>query len=93
MPHSRFLSWPDEDQDKAIAFLEYEAMRCSKCGSFPHEWLDPTTKMPVWPPPYAVGSLRCLGCVEIELEQKVAGDNEKGLYFYLKHWEDSDGGP
>lgn len=38
IPHSRFLSWPELDQDKAIALVRVEADTCPGCGTRPEEW-------------------------------------------------------
>ena len=88
IPHSRFLSWPEEDQDKVIEYLIFEGRRCNRCGTFAEEWLDPTTKRPIDPPPYDIDSTRCLGCVELDRVQEYMGkDNHSGLYFHLVPWQ------
>ncbi len=38
IPHSRFLSWPDLDQDKALAYADYQAGVCQGCGTRQAEW-------------------------------------------------------
>lgn len=38
IPHSRFLSWPDLDQDKALAYADYRASVCQGCGTRAVEW-------------------------------------------------------
>ncbi len=79
IPHSRFLSWPADDQDKVIAYLIREGERCRTCGTFPDLWIDPETKRTVEPPPYHLHTLRCQGCVTIAKEEDMAM-NEKGIF-------------
>ena len=38
VPHSRFLSWPEHDQDKALAYAAYKASVCQGCGTRADEW-------------------------------------------------------
>ncbi len=38
VPHSRFLSWPPLDQDKAVAYADYAASVCQGCGTRETEW-------------------------------------------------------
>ncbi len=33
-----FLSWPEDDQDKALAYMRSEAERCSGCGTRRRDW-------------------------------------------------------
>lgn len=40
VPHSKFLSWPELDQDKAIAYAAYKASVCQGCGTREDEWDD-----------------------------------------------------
>lgn len=40
IPHSAFLSWNDDDQDKARAFWRFDRSVCTGCGTRPDEW-DP----------------------------------------------------
>lgn len=38
IPHSRFLSWPELDQDKALAYAAYDRAVCKGCGTREEEW-------------------------------------------------------
>lgn len=38
IPHSKFLSWSQEDRAKQHAYLMEEATRCALCGTQPWEW-------------------------------------------------------
>jgi hypothetical protein len=37
---SRFLSWPAEDQDAALAWAQLDRTVCKRCGTEPADW-DP----------------------------------------------------
>lgn len=88
IPHSTFLSWPEEDQDKVIEYLVYEGRRCHRCGTFPDDWIDPVTKRPIDPPPHVVDSTRCHGCAALDNMQEMVGKGpHRGLYFHMIPWE------
>ncbi len=66
IPHSEFLGWLPDDQDKALAY-EYhlaaeEAAVCPGCGTRHEDWHDPDTDRllmnPVWEP----HTYECEGC-------------------------------
>lgn len=38
IPHSEFLSWRDDDQDKALAYAAFDRSICGGCGTRPAEW-------------------------------------------------------
>lgn len=38
IPHSVFLDWPEDDQDKALAYMRDQAERCGGCGTKRSEW-------------------------------------------------------
>jgi hypothetical protein len=59
------MSWDPIDRDLAIAYREYEASICPRCGTNPADWLDEKGEL-VEPPPYLVTSVRCYGCVSLE---------------------------
>jgi hypothetical protein len=64
LPHSVFLSWSPDDQDKALAWLIDEESRCSECGTVPAEWLAADGKKLAVPPPYEADVDFCGGCAE-----------------------------
>lgn len=37
---SAFLSWPESDQEAALAWAAREARRCSGCGTHPDDWSE-----------------------------------------------------
>lgn len=63
--HSTFLLWPDEDQDKAIAWHRLQSAACSRCGTFSDEWIQPDGRT-VPDAPYEAVPVRCHGCAEID---------------------------
>lgn len=68
IPHSQFLSWTEEDQDKAIAWQQTQRSFCRECGTPIHEWVD-DEGLPVSPPPYVVETLYCHGCATVKAER------------------------
>jgi hypothetical protein len=38
LPHSVFLGWADDDQDKALAYEAAVRQVCPRCGTRPAEW-------------------------------------------------------
>jgi hypothetical protein len=74
IPHSVFLGWKIDDQDKALAWMLYERSRCPRCGTFPEEWLDEDGRN-VEPPPYYLRTRACLGCATLEpIEDRLRKD-------------------
>lgn len=69
IPHSHFLGgplvWTDEDRDKAVAFLRFDAARCSGCGTFSDEWFGPDGLL-ADDPAFVAVTEQCLSCAEIE---------------------------
>ena len=65
IPHSTFLSWSEEDQDKAIAWQRLLAFRCASCGTFADEWVD-ERGMRLDPPPFEPVAHICHGCADRE---------------------------
>jgi hypothetical protein len=65
IPHSVFLAWQRDDQDKALALDIYTRIRCS-CGTFADEWIDADTGRTVDEQPYVAEAVKCFGCGEID---------------------------
>ena len=59
LPHSRLLSWSDEDRSKLTAMLLEESSRCSSCGTAQWEWDDDKFA-------YSAGTHHCRGCFLLE---------------------------
>lgn len=70
IPHSVFLEWSNDDQDKALAWIAVRGQACGRCGTYPDEWVDPATGMTVGERPYTAEAIKCHGCSELEAELK-----------------------
>lgn len=61
IPLSTFLSWPQEDQDAALAWQRHEEQRCPGCGRHPDD------------PPAHPHRASCPGCArQAEVQKKAA---------------------
>jgi hypothetical protein len=82
MRHSEFLSWPELDQDKAVAYAAYAASVCQGCGTRPEEW-EPEHAGDRHA--YEASVLTCPGCqVRGDLERELReGDEASGRYVVL----------
>ena len=68
LPHSEFLSWNDDDQDKALAWVTDQAELCAGgCGTRASEW-DP--KQGGHRFAYITQTRRCPGCELIDMAQQ-----------------------
>jgi hypothetical protein len=72
IPHSRFLDWSDDDQDKAIAFLRDQRNRCPNCGTREEDWAEDKFAFVGWHD-------RCLGCEAVEQERKNIPEGALGM--------------
>ena len=63
IPLSRFLAWPQSDQDAALAWQAREATRCPSCGTHEADWdAGEGGRRDAW-----VHAVRvCQGCVQLE---------------------------
>lgn len=90
IPHSKFLKWDREDQEKALAQFAYERQRCTNCGIHPDDWPDHTIPM------FDAVAETCPGCAErARYERYLAEQAEKmpksatdGLRVVLKRRDD-----
>lgn len=62
IPHSQFLGWSHDDQDKALAWRRHHAEHCSSCGTRKADWDED-------PDAYIADVEICEGCKRIEQEQ------------------------
>lgn len=69
IPHSQFLKWHQDDQDKALAWIIDKSRRCQNCGTYPEDWVD-EDNVPLEPPPMFARSRRCHGCATIAREEE-----------------------
>lgn len=77
IPHSTFLSWDPEDQDKAIAWKIHEASRCSSCGTYPEDWLDSEGRY-IDPQPFVAKTIRCVGCQVLDDKREEIDKDARG---------------
>ena len=73
IPHSRFLGWSEDDQDKALAWQRHVALACAGCGTREAEWeADPLAWM---------GDIvHCPGCAALEQEREnIPPESPRGL--------------
>lgn len=92
IPHSQFLAWSADDQDKAIAYTVRQRARCPSCGTNPDEWVTAGGD-PVIPPPYEPTTHVCMGCADKERYDKSMQDEPvKGGYTVLvpSNWAEYD---
>ena len=83
IPHSRFLGWPEIDQDKALAYADYHAGVCKGCGTRAEEW-EPERGGDRHA--YVASTMTCPGCqVRGDLERQLAdsGYEVSGRYVVL----------
>lgn len=63
LPHSQFKSWDEDDQDKALAYMDDKSYRCGGCGTRPDDWDDD-------PDAYIADVVVCKGCERLEMERQ-----------------------
>lgn len=66
MPHSEFLSWDQDDRDKAVAQMMEKSGYCSLCGTAEWEWEEN-------PHAYTPEERVCRGCYMKESASEDAG--------------------
>lgn len=76
IPHSTFLSWDEDDQDKALAYRRERATVCTGCGTRQVEWEDDRFA-------YVAESHQCLGCEVLAQERENIPDEALGVWTYL----------
>lgn len=63
IPHSEFLSWPLDDQAKALGWMAEDAQKCSECGTADWEWMED-------PNAYHAGPHVCRGCTAVAVARQ-----------------------
>lgn len=76
LPHSEFLSWSEDDQDKALAYRRWKAEECPGCGTRKSKWDADRFA-------YVAQTERCLGCELISMEHENVPKGEKGIRIFL----------
>lgn len=93
LPHSEFLAWSADDQDKALAFLSDRSERCQDCGTKPAEW-DPAQGGSRTA--YVAEPIRCLGCetrAQAHRDLQHDADQNLGVHIILVPNEEDDDDP
>lgn len=80
IPHSVFLDWDEDDQDKALWWTANKRLTCESCGTRPEEWEKDSEA-------YTGYTDRCQGCRELHLRRKdladLGEDERAGLRTFL----------
>lgn len=69
IPHSAFLDWEEDDQDKALAYQREMRKVCSGCGTRQEEWDED-------PDAYVGWVNRCEGCRRMDQERRNLGESD-----------------
>lgn len=76
IPHSRFLSWDELDQDKALAWQREQRKVCPGCGTRAEQWeRDPFALV--------ASARRCRGCESIAQAREQVPEGEQGVQIVL----------
>lgn len=88
--HSQFLSWSEDDRDKAIWMFIRERQTCQQCGTRPEEW-DPAQGGDR--DAYHAVVTVCRGCQEREsrLDTLTDAQRGRGVYVGLRRMEATHG--
>lgn len=63
IPLSRFLGWPVDDQQAAMAWMAEDRLRCSQCGTAEWEWDEN-------PDAYLATAHLCKGCNRVGTQRR-----------------------
>jgi hypothetical protein len=79
IPLHEFTAWPEESQAAALHWQEYEASRCTTCGTFDDDWIDASGEPQE--PQHWHGRV-CPGCQRLQAAQESmnAEQGERGLH-------------
>ncbi|MGR6922547.1 hypothetical protein ACU635_50550 [[Actinomadura] parvosata] len=81
IPHSVFLSWSDEDRDKAIWHHIWRRQTCKSCGTRPDEWDESRGGHRY---AYVAEPRRCRGCeVKEAAHASLVGDEGRGVHIVM----------
>lgn len=76
IPHSEFLGWSDDDQDKALAWLAHEREKCGRCGTTKAQW-DPAQGGSRFA--FVADVDRCMGCEVLDMANRDLAKQEDTL--------------
>lgn len=81
IPHSVFLSWPDDDRDKALWHHRWQRETCRTCGTREAEWDE---KQGGDRNAYVGEKRRCRGCeVKERTQETVTAEDGRGVHIVL----------
>lgn len=85
IPHSQFLAWSQDDQDKALGWLIDKGEKCPGCGTYPDEWLD-EDGVPHEEEPYELHDMVCRACMLMGKERKNTPEERTDgvMYFFSR---------
>jgi hypothetical protein len=84
IPHSQFLRWSTDDQDKAMAYEVYKRTVCHKCGTIPEDWIDHETGRELDDPPFEPVTRYCQGCATMEdAREEIPADRRSLITVFL----------
>lgn len=76
IPHSVFLEWDPDDQDKALGFEKEQSKACSGCGTRKEEWdLDRFA--------FVADSWTCPGCEVLAQARDDIPEGRQGVKVFL----------
>ncbi|AQZ67641.1 unnamed protein product [[Actinomadura] parvosata subsp. kistnae] len=81
IPHSTFLSWPEDDRDKALWHHIWKQQECPNCRTRPDEW-DETKGGHRYA--YIAEPRQCRGCqVKEGAQEAFEGSKDRGVHIVL----------
>lgn len=89
IPHSTFLSWDPDDQEKALSWQAFMARRCGQCGTHLDDWKETAGgDRFAW----HAETYTCPGCSELERyrERPEIANPDHGVHLRLSRGSASD---
>jgi hypothetical protein len=80
IPHSEFLSWSQDDRDKAIWMHVRNKQTCGRCGTRAEEW-DP--EQGGHRHAYLAQADVCRGCQALEARENAMTDEQRGAGVHI----------
>jgi hypothetical protein len=78
--------WTEEDYSKVMAYTEYDAEICSRCGTREEDWVD-ENGIPLTPPRLFADTHKCYGCEQLEhMSESIPHESAKGVRPILKRF-------
>lgn len=77
--------WTDDDRQKVMAFLEFKAELCPRCGTRESDWVDDEKRF-LDEPKYEAITHKCFGCSEINRISSTIPEGQTGVYAFLARY-------